>query len=253
MQIMNRGHRELTVIVIMIIIIVSMMSIFVVGDPTGATVTYVQNVSKNASAPDSRSDDKGNIITITMDAEQQDNKWKAYVGNVSSSFVLDDEDDYSIYQWSISSFTGQVYITRNDSVTWSGIGCASDANKEAEDIRVNHTSTSEDSVNSTFVLQAHKQFSVGATTINQDSCYSIATWANDTVQTPSDTQPFVEVLLWSTDNHMIYTTFVENDASGYRSDGTPGTTYDFQAIVPDDAGPSEPAETYYFYIELLSN
>jgi len=224
------------------------------GDATGATLTNVSTTQKGAASPDWNNGTKGAIHIVRLTAEQQDNKWKAYVGNVSSTFVLDDADDYSIYQWSISDFTGQVYITRDGSVTWGTVDCASVANKESEDTALGHTSTSEDSVNSTFVSTSHKDFTIGTNQINDGDCFSTATWANDTTQTPSATTPFTEVLLWdSTGGDMIYTTFVETDASSYRADGSPGTTYDFQAIVPEDADAGDPTLTYYFYLELTSN
>ncbi len=226
-------------------------------DPSGATMTNVSSSEKTTSSADFGNHSKGAIHTILLQAEQQDTKWKAYVGNVSSTFVLDDADGYSIYQWDISSFTGQVYITRLTSApAWADVSCASVENKSSEDIKVNHTTTAEDSVNSTFTQKAHKSFYVGGTvSIVENDCYSIATWVNDTQQTPSTTQPFTELLLWdNTNDEMIYTTFVESDRHGYKGDESSiNTTYDFQAIVPDDAGSGEPAERYYFYLELTSN
>jgi hypothetical protein len=64
----------------------------------------------------------------------------------------------------------------------------------------------------------------------------------------NSTAPFQELLLWDSTNggKMIYTAFVENDKTGYR----PGTTYDFQAIVPEDGVTSNPTLRYFFYLEL---
>ncbi len=243
-------QRDIAIMLLTIVVAVTVMSLFVSGDPTGAQLTNISTSTKTASNPDFGNHSKGAINTINLGATQQNSKWKAYVGNVTSSFVLDDADDYSIYQWDITSFTGEVYMTRNSTITWSNIDCATSPNKELEDTVIGHTVTSEDSVNSTFTSLAHKGFYVGSKQILQDNCFSIALNINDSAQTPSATQPFTEVLLWDSDGKMIYTTFVEQDLSGYRND-TEDTTFDFQAIVP--AGiPGTPSYTYYFYLELAT-
>jgi hypothetical protein len=251
----SKQNKALTTVFITLMIALIIVSIVRVdAAPTGAQVTNISETHKNASQPQYNNGTKGAINIVNLHAEQQDMKWKAYVGNITSNFVLDDADDYSIYQWNIQDFTGQVYITRSPTVTWSPIDCASISNKQTEDTTLTHQSTSADSVNSTFIQKLHKGFSVGTSSINPNQCYSIATRINDTDQTPSASQPFVELLLWdSTGSNMVYTTFVSNDVSSYRSDGTPGTTYDFQAIVPENATASVPAIRYYFYLELTSS
>jgi hypothetical protein len=243
--------KTLSNLIIATLLVMVSLSIlpFVSAQQTGATLENVSTSQKVSSDPQWANHSKGAIHTIRLTAEQQNLKWKAYVGNVSSTFVLDDENDYSIYQWTMDSFSGQVYITRNNAVSWSSVSCASAENKEAEDTSLNHNSVAADSVNRTFTSQIHRAFSVGSTSIGQDTCYSTATWQDDAAPTLTPTTPFQEVLLWdSVGSSMIYATFVENDVSSYRNDGV--TTYDFQAIVPDDGQPSNPALTYYFYLEL---
>lgn len=250
-MLMKNKQRNIGILMLTIVIAVAVMSMFVRGDPTGAQLTNLSTSQKVASNPDYGNHSKGAIHTVRLDATQQDNKWKAYVGNVSSSFVLDDADDYSIFQWTITSFTGQVYITRNSSITWANIDCATAANKEAEDTTIGHTSTAEDSVNSTFVTQGHKEFYVGTKQIVEDDCFAVATNVDDAPQVASAATPFTEVLLWDSDGKMLYTTFVENDQNSYKDDGT--TTYDFQAIVPESGNAGTPAFRYYFYIELTTS
>jgi hypothetical protein len=223
---------------------------------TGAGLTNISTSKKNASDPDWGNHSKGAIHTIKLDGIQQNNKWKAYVGNVTSTFVLDDSDDYTIYQWSIDSFTGQVYISRNDSVNWGTVDCANVTHKESEDTSIEHSSSSADSVNITFNQKGHKSFDVGSNGINQDECFSISTWVNDTSQDPpSSTDLFQEVLLWdTTTSSMVYTTMVENDLPGYRNDpAVQNETFDFQAIVPEHNNATYTSFTYYFYLELTSN
>ena len=69
------------------------------ADPAGATVS--DNVTATAATyfPDNRSDAGGTITTMVLSAVQQNDKWKAYVGNVSGSLTLDDSNGYTIYRW----------------------------------------------------------------------------------------------------------------------------------------------------------
>jgi len=243
---------------VLILIVVSLSLVFisnVAAQQTGATVVNSSTTKKATVTPGNLTNDKGTITTVELSSDQQDTKWKAYVGNVSANFVLDDSEDYSIYQWSVTSFTGQVYITRDSGVSWTNIMCATIFNKTSEDTMIGHTSTAADSVNSTFPTGAHKAFSVGERAFGANACYSAATWVNDTAQTPSATALFQELLLWdNSSDQMVYTTFVESDAPGYRNDiALHNVTYDFQAIVPDNATTGSSALRYFFYLELTAS
>jgi hypothetical protein len=245
MLIQNKKLKQTFMLVILLLLAVGIANI-AYADATGASVTNVSNSTKVPASPQYNNGTKGQIHTVNLNSEQQDNKWKAYVGNVTSTFVLDDANDYSIYQWTISSFSGQVYITRNESVTWSNVRNATEINKTVEDTNLNHNPGSADSINKTFATKVHKTFTVGSNTIAENSSFATVTWQNDANHALNTTAPFQEVLL-SDGKNLIFTAFVENDKVGYRGDGT---TYDFQAIVPDDGTASNQNVRYYFYTEL---
>lgn len=214
---------------------------------TGATLTNISSSTKQIANADWNNQSKGYIHTIGLTAEQQDMKWKAYVGNVSSTFVLDDADDYSIYQWNVDTFTGQVYITRKTTAPlWSSISCASTANKLSEDTSLGHVSSAADSINRTFSVQIHNNITIGTSTINENTCYATTLWQNDAPVPQTSDAPWQEILLYDTTS-IIYSVFVENDKQGYRGDST---TYDFQAIVPENATAGSLTIPYYFYLEL---
>ncbi len=234
-----------------ILLIMAMFPVVAV-DPEGATVTFVSNSTKTVAAAQSRNDTKGTINTIRLNSENQNSKWKAYVGNVSSTFVLDDSDGYSIYQWQLGndySYTGQVYVTRDSSATWSGIACATRAQKATEDTRLGHNSLLADSVNKTFTSTVHKSFTVAGQSISNGTCFSAFTWVNNSAQTASQNAPFQEVVLWE-GSEVVYTTFVENGKSGYRNQSGVNERFDFQIIIPDNATIGSNEEAYYFYLEL---
>jgi hypothetical protein len=242
---MLKNNAKLMLIITALVIAVSIFP-YAFAQQTGAQILSNTTSAKSPVQPMNLTNDKGTITTVRLQAEQQNLKWKAYVGNVSSTFVLDDSNDYSIYQWNLDSFSGQIYITRDNSVTWGSVGCASAANKITEDTSIGHNSQSADSVNRTFNNQTHKNLTVGSTPIWNNTCFSTVTWQNDLNHQLNSSAPWQEILLWD-GSDMIYTSFVENDRIGYRGDGT---TYDFQAIVPENGTASAPNFRYFFYLEL---
>ncbi|MBD3203362.1 hypothetical protein GF327_03650 [Candidatus Woesearchaeota archaeon] len=245
-------HRDFQAILLVLFLLIIYFSIVIAAEPEGGTIDFKSNSTKNITPPSSRNDTKGTITTIVMTATQQNTKWKAYVGNVTGTLVLRDAADYSIYEWtSIGDPTGEVYITRNDSIEWSNIKCANSTIIDSEQVFLNHSPTSRDNINNTFSNQAHDSFWVGdVTEIQNSTCWGTATWINDSSQTINEDSLFQEILLYDNTN-LIYTTIIEQNLQGYRNDSA--TTYDFQAILPDNALPGSTGQvTYYFYVEIES-
>jgi hypothetical protein len=242
----SSGRGQLLAIMLVIAIVLFAESISA-ASPNGASINFIGNSTKNASTAGFRNESKGTISTVILSTFQQDYKWKAYVGNVTSTFTLDDSADQTIYQWNMDSFTGRIFATRTSTApTWSAINCSNASQKANEDTALNHNSTKTDSINRTFTARTHKAFSVAGKSIPASDCFAIATWINDTTNTLSTTASFQELLLNDGAN-MVYTTFVENDVLGYRNDSI---TYDFQMILPEDATITNPNIAYYFYLDL---
>ena len=100
---MRRNHLErqknmlldmVTFIAVIAALLFMVFSMSTKADPEGATLQYVGNSTKNTTSPEGRADQKGYIHIITLNSQQQNNKWKAYVGNVSGTLVLRDGDGY---------------------------------------------------------------------------------------------------------------------------------------------------------------
>jgi hypothetical protein len=216
--------------------------------PTGADVTFVVTDNGPTIIPDNRSDLGATITTITIDAQQRDYSWKGYVGNVTGKFVLRNTNGLSIYEWpSGSSVSGEIYISRNVSVNWSfgAISCADNTELIAEQTFFGMGSVP-DNINNTFNATNHSAFMVGSNSIGDSVCRSIATWVNNTAQTPSNTSVFQEIALHDGVN-VVYASIINNDKTGF--DNT--TTYDFQAIVAEN-DTATVGTTYFFYVELGS-
>jgi hypothetical protein len=173
---------------------------------------------------------------------QQNLRWKGYVGNVTGTLSLDDAANFTIYDWDLTSFTGEVYASRYSNLSWSSVSCAPGGLIQNESSFYGMTQSADD-INSTFNWSVHKAFNVGTTTINANTCNSTVTNINDTRQTPTASSPFQEILLRDTSGYMVFLSDISDNVQGFDNQ-----TYDFQLILPESISGSNTA--YYFYVEL---
>ncbi|MBW2990746.1 hypothetical protein KY348_03510 [Candidatus Woesearchaeota archaeon] len=233
------------------IYLIFMIANFSSADPQGADVTNLSTETYSVT-PEGRADDGGTITTVTLDVTQQNNAWKAYVGNITGALVLRDSDGWSIYEWVINSsgFTGNIYASRNDSVAWDNLKCANDTILTSENTFFGMSSGASDNINNTFNYTIHKEINTSTSigTIANGTCPSTATYVNGSAQTISESAYFQEILLYDNTN-LIYHTFIDQDAWGFDNNAS-GTnvTYDFQLIVAENS--TGPGTTYYFYAEI---
>ena len=217
--------------------------------PEGASITSNSTDTGPTKTPDSRSDLGGRIITLVLNLEQQNNAWKAYVGNITGTYVLQNSNNYSIYEWPLgATIEGEMYVSRSNSVNFSNgaISCATNAEMVTEQNFFGMSGTDTDNINNTFNSTNHTSFDVGTNSIGQNTCRAIALWINDTSQTPSPSAVFQEVALHDGSN-FVYAGLINNDQTGF--DNT--TTYDFQSIIAENRT-SATGTAYYFYVELGS-
>jgi len=223
--------------------------------PTGPTINAIANTTKSSGAgsimngtgndTEKPNTAGGFIFEVGLQGETQNVRWKAYVGNVTGTLVLDDADGYTVYDWTLSSSVGgEVYATRTSgSITWSNINCSTAANISVEELAMNHTMNADDNISATFSAIDHEAFYVGNARIANDTCPTTNLFVNDTALLNDN---YEEVLLHDGAN-MVYTTQIYDDAHGYRT----GTRYDFQMILPEMGTTGYDSSTaYYFYVEL---
>ena len=253
----KRGKLELAFI-IALLTTVFLIKIVFASIPSGPSLEYAGNETSVTSgvptAEDNTSNKGGYIITLRLTARQPDSNYKAYVGNVTGSYVLEDASNYSIYEWSIATIGGEVYATRRStSVSWGSVECANEShiNDEMDDMHHNSSNTADDPMNETFDddKNDHWGFWAGSTQITTDSCnYSINTYVNDTAQSATDW--FDEVLLYDGSGDIIYVTKIEDNLPSYKTGVGENVTYDFQMLVAENGSPSTSQTDYYFYVEL---
>ncbi len=214
--------------------------------PSSPQITYVSNSTYTSSSTNRSMDAKGTITVVTMTLNQQDYKWKAYVGNVTGTLALDDANAQSIYDWSLTSITGEVYVSRASSVTWANVSCVNQTVIDNEQTAVGMSSSARDNINSTFNFTIHRSFLVGTKNITESSCRSTATYVSDAAQAMSVNAFFQEILMKDDlSGSLIYTTLLEQNQASYNGNNV----FDFQLIVAENESSSIP-NNYYFYVEL---
>ncbi|MFH1849929.1 MAG: hypothetical protein ABH879_07155 [archaeon] len=257
----NNGHLVTSRFIIVSCLILGALLLYllpVIAEPIGPVVSPVGNSTKVTPTNESRNESQGGgyIYTINLAGDEQNPRWKAYVGNVSGSLKLDDADGFTFYNWDLGTLTGEVYATRSSSViNWSGMNCTwgwttNNTNRTAEiyeNTALSHTRL--DNITATFSGTTHPEFDVGTATIDANSCYAFLPYVNDSSQTA--TQLFAETILYdgtnATNGNIVYATQVEDTVYGYRN----GSMYDFQLIVPEVGTYTWTRSTaYYFYVEL---
>lgn len=229
---------------VLIILVLLAIPLLVFGQPTGVDITFNETETASPAPAAELTTAGGSFTTLVLEGTFQNPRWKAYVGNVTGSLSLADTSGNAIYDWALAAISGEVYVSRNDSVVWSAISCANDTTISAEESFLNMTSSNLDSINNTFNDTIHRSFYVGTTFIAESTCNSIATYVNNTEQSVSTSSLFQEVLLEDSSDNLVFATMLEDGVTGFD-----GTTYDFQMIVPEDSSAVTPT-TYFFYVQI---
>lgn len=186
----------------------------------------------------------GYIATVNVTAVTQNPRWKGIVGNVTGSFTLDDAAGSTLYEWSSTSVSGEVYAARNgSSISWTSVNCSNVTWMEQENYRLNHTN-SDDNITATFDATDNTQFFLGSTLIAANTCPTINTFVSDAAPVGDE---FEEVILYdSAGQNAIFATIMEQDQTGFDD-----STYDFQMIVPEIGYAGfDGATAYYLFVEL---
>lgn len=225
-------------------LMVGLMSLYAVtAAPNGAdTVTQVDS----SRAPvDSTSDQSvpamaGNVTQLEIIGTAITTSWQGFYGNVTGSLVLADAGGNNMYNWSLTSPSGEVYASRSNAVTWANIDCSSADNITAEESALGQNAADPDSVSNTYTSIGHPGFDVGSATVN--NCPSTQAFnSGGTAGTG-----FWQVLL-NDETNTVYATVL--DAA--PDTGFDGNDWDFELLVGENgkAG-NEAATPYYFYVEL---
>jgi len=232
-----------------LIILVMMLSAVIVSNaqavPVGPQITFNSTTNSTPRPAAAITTAGGTFTTLTLNATGQTYRWKAYVGNVSGRLVLADANNMSVFDWRVSSVSGEVYATRSNSIDWSSIACAATSTIETEDTFMNMSTNIPDTINKTFNYTTHRTFFVGGTRISNSTCRSVPTYVNGAAQTVSENAAFQQILLQDASANLVYTTLVNASAVSYNG----VNRYDFQMIIAENEYNAVPTN-YYLYVEL---
>ncbi|HII71541.1 TPA: hypothetical protein HA265_02190 [Candidatus Woesearchaeota archaeon] len=245
-------------------------------EPTApTTMTYVGNSTVGGQSGTAQSHQRGYIHYMNIDESAPTQSWKAYVGNITGEYALQDASGNAIYDWTITSVTGELYATKEAPTggsgifaggipTWTAVSCANSTMITEEEAQFNHTAADEDSYSNTFKNGNNfnlTTFYAGEKQVTDSSvigggaggCYGAYMNVNNADQVTD----FQEVVLTdgtyqdmggsNYDYDIIYAALLENNQAGFDN-----RLYDFQMLLPEDAADgATTVTTYYFYVELI--
>jgi hypothetical protein len=229
-----------------LLVLIGLIIVFAINSnaqPSGVTIVSNTTETPTIAPASSLTTAGGSFTTLILNGTFQNPRWKAYVGNITGILTLDNPSGNTIYDWNLTLINGEVYMSRNQTITWSSITCASQARIASEQTYLNHPYSNVDNINNTFNRTIHKGFYVSTALVANSTCRSIATYVNDTKQADTENAAFQEILLTDATN-IVYATLLENNRAGFDLG-----QYDFQMIVPEDDTKASPT-TYYFYAEI---
>lgn len=195
----------------------------------GATTTPGTPETAAEGTPGNATAEGGNITQVDLSGDTQTTHWQGFWGQVTGAIALMDASSNVMYNWSMDTMSGNIYISNESSITWGDL----EAGEAADCDTI--VGTGADSCNKTFD-DGTKSFTVGGSTIAsvpivQTFNYTgTGTFDEGILEDDGGTGPWVFVAT-------IY-----NNANTFK-DGAA----DFQAIVPVNGTATR---TYYFWTEL---
>jgi hypothetical protein len=230
--------------VLALLLVMSFAATLVAADPNSAqSLTQVSSTKRDLSTlpPSTVGAQGGNVTELNIQALTITQSWQGYYGNVTGTVSLQDGNNNTFYNWSSASPSGEIYATRNASVSWTSVNCTNSSQRTSEETYLGQSATDADSVSNTFTTGSHPAFSVGSNSILASSCYRTYGYANNQSQSSN----FVMVMLNNAHN-VIYTTIINDSATGFN-----GKAYDFELLVGENEKAGNIGATpYYFFVEL---
>ncbi|MFH1133641.1 MAG: hypothetical protein V1735_04060 [Nanoarchaeota archaeon] len=262
------------VVVLLVVVVFSTYAGVLPSQPNNLTIMgnstrgYVNGTIQNKT--------RGYIYYANISQVQSTEKWLAIVGNVSGEYALEDAMGSQIYDWVITTTTGEVYATKEafDEVAatnlfgggipyWPNVSCANSSMIARETVEFNHSAGDEDAYNRTFVDTGFStpSFYVGEKLVADVNCYGVnLKVANQTPAEAAGARNWTQVVLtdWTSEDasgtpyggishDIIYAALIQNNSVGYNSQ-----IYDFQMLLPQSGVKGAVSNVpFYFYVELV--
>lgn len=240
------------------LLLISLLSM-VYAAPTGPDTSTVRDQGRHVNSTVASSGltviaQAGNVSEVILTQVRTTQAWQGYTGNVTGTITLDDGSNNTLYDWKLTTPSGEVYASNGTPVSWNDVECINFTSNLTDGNNYNLTRLNQgfginesdlDSFNNTFNASFAGNFKVGNVTIDSnDKCVQSTLFVDEAHQSTD----FVEVLL--TDNtSVIFAALLENSQNGYK---TGSDLWDFQMIVAQNGHPGFETTTtnYYFFLEL---
>ncbi|MBR9705117.1 hypothetical protein GOV12_06915 [Candidatus Pacearchaeota archaeon] len=258
------NHKFLLIICSIILLTLIITNVSAIT-PTGATTTPGTSTSTPTGTAGNISAIAGNITAVNIfSGNSVTQVWQGYYGNVSGGLRIADSNDKALYNWSLSTPSGEVYSSVNSSVTWNNIQCfnftaignysnesgmggttnlyGTNLTQLHDEYNINDSDL--DSVNSTFNSKNHDAFFTANKEFVENECQSLQLFTNTSA---GQDGLFEEVILYEPETaSIVFTSILEVASKGFNN-----VLVDFEMLVLDDGhGVDVDVTTYYFFLEL---
>jgi hypothetical protein len=240
-----RKYSNSTVLSIFALCLLAIAAGAVIADPSApTTLTQIATSTRDLSTQSAQSVAAwgGNVTEINIQALTITKSWQGYYGNVSGIVTLQDANNYTFYNWSMTNYNGRVFATRASSITWSLVNCTNGTNRTSEETYLGQTWSDSDSVTNTFNRTTHPSFSIGTQTIFANTCFTTNGFVGNNTQTAN----FPMLLLSQSNGGIVYTAIMNKTTTGFDS-----RPHDFELLVGENEKTgSVGSTTYYFWTEF---
>lgn len=241
-----RSRKTVSITILLAVLGVLLLAEFTLANPTAPTaLSRVKSSNRDLSALPAKSLNAiaGNVTQVSIDALSVTKSWQGYYGNVSGVITLDNANNDTFYNWSVTSTKGRIYATNVSSITWSGVACSSASDISTAETGFGQSASDSDSISNTFdnTTSTHPAFSVGSVQIGADSCYATNAFGSSGAQSSQ----FFQVLL-NQGSNIIFTTLMNGSQTGFDN-----SSWDFELLVAENGHNGDTSVTpYYFWVEL---
>ena len=252
---------------LLILGIIVFMAAVAYAAPIGAFLTADAPEKKPTTPAGTNGAGAGNVTYVNLTGESVTLSWQGYYGEVSGVITLDNANNYTLYNWTVTNAKGEVYAA-NETVTWTNVQCfnftaagtfADDSGNAGGtskfgmslaqlELSYNLSATDVDGVNETFRLigaSTHDSFFTGPLSFNEGECRNTRILSQGSGVGQND--KFEEVLLYDPDGKMpVFASILEQNLAGFDT-----AAHDFEMLVLEKGRQGNTlATTYYFYVEL---
>src|SRR5262245_23324497 len=116
---------RLSAIFLSMIMSFALSVIFVSGAPQGPDSVIVAGSGRHGTysgAGPMVQAQAGNVTPLVVSQQVSTQAWQGYYGNVTGTIVLDDASNFTLYDWSLPTPSGEIYAANSStSIAWTSI------------------------------------------------------------------------------------------------------------------------------------